>query len=409
MNINGWDVVYGCSEAILNRRFEQSKKQFMLSIETVLSQIPIQAQFTDWKITSGGSGNFLVVQITSSGSMGSQFSFDGLQSTVRIAITYLAKENGAGNICLNFSEGNCEILDIDCQKKFHLPDQKLLMDLLKDAYTQAIQENSEQLSMILAEIEGLDPCGFQLKQFRYFWYEPSDKELTGYLLILGVTDDRDISQLPSIVDHTLLYNANNETYHAVFMLSAEKFNNLFMLKAMPGFFAGSELKNYSMSGSAIVNHGNIPLSPVQSGAITYNPYISSFNFHIADDKAVTTLYGKCPIKGLTNAFIDFSLTAKNQIQFLAKDQKIQFESDPNLAITTNKDIPSWEEWIGILSLGILNLVIECISASLEHAITNGLSGYSVNAKSVGIQAVKWGVDLAILEGGIADHLYIQCM
>lgn len=409
MNINGWDVVYGCSEAILNRRFEQSKKQFMLSIDTVRSQIPIRAQFTDWKITSGGSGNFLLVQITSSGSMGSQFSFDGLQSTVRIAITYLAKENGAGNICLNFREGNCEIMDIDCEKKFDQPDQKLLMDLLKGAYIQAIQENSEQLSMILAEIEGFAPCGFRLKQFRYFWYEPNDKGLTGYLLILGVTDDRDISQLPSIVDHTLLYNANNQAYHAVFMLSAEKFNDLFMLKAMPGFFAGSKSENYSMSGAAIVNHGNIPLSPVQSGAMMYNPYISSFNFHLVDNKAVTTLYGKCPIKGLTKAFVDFSLTANNQIQFLAKDQKIQFASDPNLAITANKDIPSWEEWIGILSLGILNIIIECISASLEDAITSGLSGYSVNAKSVGIQAVKWGVELTVSEGGISDHLYIQCM
>lgn len=408
MNINGWDVVYGCSQTLLNLRLEAAKEQFTFSFQTELSQIPIQAEFNDWKISSGGSNGSVVVLITSSGKIGSKISFDDMQSKVRIALSYVKKENGSGSISLDCGPGNVQVLELDCNNKLGLSDQDLLRDLLSDAYTQALEENSDKLSFILAKIEGFDSCGFQIKQFRYLWYEPISRDAPGFLLILGVTDDRDISQLPSIADHSLLYDSNGQAYHTVFMLSAEKFNSIFMLGAMPSFFAGSTANNYCMSGTNIANNGNIPLTPVKSGSITYDPYISSFNFHIDDNKAVTILYGKCPIKGLTNASVDFSLTAKNPIQFLPSNQTICFEEDPNLAITANKNIPSWEEWIGILSLGILNLVVDCVSASLENAITKGLSTYSVNAKSVGIQAVKWGVDLSIVAGGFSDHLYMQC-
>ena len=415
MNISEWDIVYGCSAALLNKRLEAEKNNFCLDINKNFSGIHIKSTFTEWKIVNGGSSNCIVVEVTSFGKVGrdtpseKDICFKNMKSKIRITLSYIQKGDSLGHIILNCQKDNVVMLNIDEEGIFKdYPNSRLLLDIIADAYIQTIEENAQKLSWVLAEITQINTSGIALKQFRYIWYQPVNATLTGFLIILGVLDNRDISQLPSIVDNNLLYDKDNKAYQAVFMISAKKFNELFMKKKMPDFFKGSQENHYRMEGAKILNNGNIPLNSVRAGAINYNPYISSFDFHMSDEKAITILSGRCPIKGLTDAYIDFSLSSKNQIQYCRKENKdiVTFKSDPNLAISANKSIPSWEEWIGILSLGILNIVIECISASLEDSIESGLSEYSLNAKELGFYAVNWGVDLPKSIGGFSDNLPI---
>ncbi len=411
MNISEWDVIYGCSAELLNKRLEAEKSNFHLEVKKEFSGIQINSTFTEWKIVNGGSSNFIVIQITSSGKVGNTICFKNMKSKLRITLSYIQKNDSLGHIILNCQKDNVVMLNIDEEGTFKdYPDNKLLLDIIKDAYIQTIEENAQKLSLALAEITQINASGIILKQIRYIWYQPSNSALTGFLIILGVLNNRDISKLPSIVDNDLLYDKNNKAYHAVFMLSVKKFNEIFMKKKMPDFFKGSQENNYRIEGSKILNNGNIPLRSVKAGAIHYNPYISSFDFHISDEKAVTILSGRCPIKGLTDAYIDFSLSSKNRILYCRKETEdiIMFESDPNFTVSVNKSIPSWEEWIGILSLGILNIVIGCISMSLEESMESGFSKYSLNAKEFGFHAVNWGVDLPQSIGGFCDNLYIQC-
>lgn len=408
MNINEWDVVYGCSAEILNKRLQKEKARFTLQLNKEFSQIPIKSTFTQWKIINGGSSNFILFEITSSGKIAG-FDFQNMKSKVRIALYYIKQGASVGQIVLNFQD-NVEILNIDTEGIFNNhTDKKLLLDLLKDAYIQTIEENAQKLNFILAEITQINTSGITLKQFKYIWYQPEKSSLMGFLIILGVLDNRDISKLPLVVDNNLLYDKNKKAYNTVFMLSTQKFNEIFMRQKMSDFFKGSKESNYRMNGKEIVNNGNIPLNSVKAGAIYYDPYISCFDFHISDDRAITMLNGRCPIKGLTDAYIDFSLTSKNKIVYSGKNgqDSILFQQDPNFTVTTNRSIPSWEEWIGILSLGILNIIIECISTALEDAVKSGLSNYSVNTKEIGFHMVNWGVDLQTT-GGFSDNLYIQC-
>lgn len=416
MNSNGWDVIYGCSVSLLNRRLAQEEK-FALTVKLDLAVkigpveqvVPFQAKFTQWQIAPGGSGGYLVMQVLSSGQLGTDQPFQNLRTTLRVRIACLQQKNGAASIHLDWSRDGVQILNIDCDGIFSNPEQSLLRDFIKDAYTQTIQQSNAQLAFILAQIEGYSSASLSIMKFRYLWYQPVDETLEGFLLILGLLDEtKDIATLPSMADHALLYDSKGKGYDTVFLLAAEAFNTRFMLSAMLQFYPGSSQDNYKMTSGHIVNNGDIPLASVKVSAVSYDPRITSFDFHIEDDKAVTVLYGKCPIKGLTKAFVDFSLSAKNQIAFAPVDQRLTFLPDPNLAVTANKDIPSWEEWIGILSLGILNVVMDSICESLEKSISGGLLVHGINASNLGIQTVNWKTDVAIATGGFADHLYIQC-
>lgn len=409
LNTGGWDIVYGCSSDVLNSRLAASKDKFAIKINGQFTGLQFNGEFTDWRFVNGGASDYVIMEITSSGKVGDIYSYNNMISKVRIALSFLRNDESSGNIVLDYSANSIQILEIDGTGIIsNNPDISLLPDFLKDVYTKAIQENSDKLEFTMAEITDINTSGLGLKQFRYTWYQPIHDSMMGFLVILGVMDDRDISKLPLIVDHALLYDSNNNAYKAVFLLSTEKFMSEFMVKAMPAIFSGSHISDYNLSGDKIVNNGNIPLTPVKSGAISYDPYISSFDFHIDDDKTVTVLSGRCPIKGLTNAYVDFSLTSKNLVQYNTVNNLLILKADPNFSVTANSDIPSWEKWIGILSLGVLNLVIECVTDALESDIKDRLVNYSLNARTLGIDAVHWGVDLSICNGGFSDNLYIRC-
>lgn len=408
MNIGGWDVIYGCSAAVLNRRLREFGDRFLLDVNETISGIGVQAQLTNWEIVNGGASSYIVVEIASSGEIGDFFSYNGLKSKVRVALSYIEDTNASGKIVLNCGEGNVQIVDIDVEGRFRdRPDMQLTLDIIGDAYTRTIARNKDTLAVIFAEITNEGISGIPIKKFKYTWYEPvRETRLMGFLLICGVVQDRDISQLPLIADHNLLYSLDNQAYSIVFMLSAEQFYSLFV-RLLPALFRGSKPENYRISNGRIENNGNVSLASVRAGAIDYEPYISSFDFHIDDNSVVTILSGRCPIVGLTDAYIDFALTSRNRAVYRQQENRIVFQKDPNRNISANRDIPSWEEWIGILSLGILNLVIDCISSNLEDTISGRFVECGVDIVQMGFGGVNWGEVPGVGDGGISDNIYVR--
>jgi hypothetical protein len=410
MNNNGWDIVYACSAEALNTLLKSTQDVFHITAEKKVSGSKVFIDTTHWEIVTGGSAKFIVFQMMTSGHVDDAFTFSALRSTVRLAVDFINAGNSSGQLVLNCSSDSVQVLDIDADGLFRdKPDVKISLDLIKDTLTQGIIDNQQKLRYVFATITNFDNSGIGMKKFTYMWYQPinAPKNCLGFLGVLGVTDDRDISSLPVIIDNNLLYDNDNKPFDTVFLFASDKFVEKCLLPAMPGFFQGSTGDNYTSSNGVILNNGNIPLNAVRAGAIYYNLYITAFNCHVLGSSIVTELSGRCPIKSLRNAYIDFSLTSNNPVAYDTQKNTLQFKRDPNFRVTTNKDIPSWEELIGILSLGILNLVIDCVSNSMDDAISGHLENYSINAESIGLNCVRWPSNVNFTGGGLLDNLYIR--
>jgi hypothetical protein len=116
------------------------------------------------------------------------------------------------------------------------------------------------------------------------------------------------------------------------------------------------------------------------------------------------------ISGLADAYVTNSVTSKNQANFNCTNCTLSFLADPNMVITKDVNIPWWEKALGALTLGIMNVVIECVSLAIENAganITSSQTAQSLGAVAPGL--VSWNGQSAVTidAGGIADNVFMQ--
>lgn len=414
MNINCWDIIYGCSENALNSLLEKGSDAFCISGEKQFEIGGKSAVFnfklTKWKITSGGSGKEIMFLITHDVVIGLEdentLSFSNIVSLVRIPLGLINSDMSTMKIILGSDSQKPMVNNYDTTNVMggQFSDSEVFF---KTALEELIDEKSKELKYMFAAIMGFENKVINMNNFTYAWHQPLDLKFPGYLAIMAKLDNTDISGFPIIIDPNLLYT-NGKLYDVVFMISGKKFLESSMLPELPIIFPGSSIDQYKMSGDgSIVNNGRITLNYIKPAAIKYFPYINDFKSYISDGSIVVEANGSCKIEGLTDAYINFSLTSKNQARYSAKSNQIVFENDPNFTVNTSESIPAWEKFIGILSLGILNLVEECIADSMEESLSQRLNGCKVNYHEIGINCVNWPSNVSFTDGGLSDNVYAR--
>lgn len=412
MDNNNWDVIYAASAEALNSLLKLNSNTIAFSDSTsvtysVNKTFDIKVSFDEFQIVSGGSDKFIVLDLKTNGNINhGEYVYNGLVSRVRMALTFLETNKAMGEIRLNCTQDAIQFIEMDVNGIFP-SEQSAALSVLDKVYTDMIVKHSSKFSYVFANLNSLNNPLTGIKQFDYSWYQPAGGDCVGFLAVLGVMDDRDISKYARIVDSKLLFDSNGSQYDCVYLAAKEQFLRLSMMPALNEMFSDSTQDCFVIADGSIINKKQISLSPFAVGSEFYHPHIDNFDFHIDDNYLVTNLSGKCPINGLTDSYVDFTLSAKNSVVYNSSLSRIEFVPDPNMTVTTNKNIPSYVNWVNILSLGMLNLIIDGVSDAISNCIKDQLKNYNASTATVGLTAVVWAINVLMNEGGISDNLYLR--
>lgn len=412
MQNNNWDVIYAASAEALNSFLKLNSNTMSFSDSAIVKfssdiTFNIKVSFKEFQIVSGGSDKFIVLDLKTDGNVNKgEYAYKDLISRVRIALEFLDVNRQMGKIQLECKPDVIQFIKMDVNGMFP-PEQSAALSVLDKVYTDMIVKHSNKFSYVFAQLVCLNNPLIGMKQFDYSWYQPESKDCVGFLAVLGVMDDRDISEYARIVDTDLLFGPDGSQYDCVYLAAKEQFLRSSMIPALNSLFPFAPQNAFVLDGDSIKNKGKINLSSFAVEAEFYQPYIDSFDFHIDADKLITVLSGRCPINGLVDSYVDFTLSAKNSVVYDSSLSCIKFIPDPNMTVTATKNIPSSVHWINFLSFGILELIVDGVSEAISNCIKEQLKNYNLSTAAVGITAVGWAINVLMNEGGISDNLYLR--
>ncbi|CAO5026294.1 TULIP family P47-like protein [Microcystis wesenbergii] len=420
-----WDVVFACSGEYINQQLAKNTDKYVESFSYEDDAIKMEGVFGAWELSPGGSPNLLQFKtpitqgVVTVKSINKTCSLDGAIPLLQLQLSFIdGASTNEKNLTFNCSvvgqspndttSGAVSVINSDTTGVLaHQDPDGLAAALLIPGLAKCLIANKDKLSFVFASVLLVPPQNsgwLTLKQMVYAYQQHMNNTL-GALTILGMLTDADISSQSHVFDTNLL-RANDDFG---FILSGTQFLTNLILPKLPDGYKGSNSSQFKIDGNNIVNNGNVNLNEVKVGAIWYPPYINDLNIHIDSDAIRTQAAGNCDITGLTDAYVSFSVTSRNVAQFDASVPSISFLNDPQKDVTTSKHIPWWEEVLGVLTLGILNAVVEIVGDYIEDGVSSAVSGTGISAQSMGAVLVTWPGQNAIKfdDGGLLDNFYMR--
>ncbi|MBI6217916.1 TULIP family P47-like protein [Proteus sp. DFP240708] len=433
MNNYRWDVIYACSGNYINKQLSNNKNQLIQSFEYEDSEIKITGIFDSWKIVSGGSGNLLQFEtpIKTGVLFIKQFNetitlnnvipliemqlklIKGSDQTVLYKLVFNCLIEGKNKGDMTF--GAVTVINPDVSGNLgkylrsHPQEASLGAALLTIGLSRVFIQNAEQLNFVFANIlpspTGENANWLTPKKLTYAYQQPVSGALGG-IAILGMLENVSITNLPRSFDTNLLFNKDFG-----FILSARAFLLNVVIPSLPLSFQGnSTFYDFRLENNVINLNNNFNLNAVKVDLIYYTPTVTDINFHIEDNKMWCYVSTHTNITGLTGAYIINTVTSINPSSFNVSTKTLSFNSDPNKSATKNEHIPCWEQGLGALTFGIMNIVIEAISLSIENSmgtLTSSKTAQSLRELAPGLVSWNGQQNMTIDAGGLADNVYMQ--
>lgn len=258
------------------------------------------------------------------------------------------------------------------------PDERtgVYANVVLDNICRYFLEHSAQLELIFAEInfaKSSSPQWVLPKKCAYAYLD------SGYLAIMSVCDDKDISQLPLDIDVSGIPLGTNSFY----VMSSELMIKNLILPGLTDLYTNASVDSYSYSGREWYNNYALRMHEIKSGAIYYTPIVyDKRNIVRVDGSQISVSYaGDCDMyAGITmywNGLVKLKVA-------LGDGGTISFYRDGS-SFSDDEDIPWYLAWlIPIVGL-IVQIVVEAISNDLIDAIEK--RSYSIQARS--IDTVTW--------------------
>ncbi|AIY80497.1 clostridium P-47 family protein [Clostridium botulinum 202F] len=374
MNTYGWDIVYGCSNRVVNKHLKEyiNKNQIEFLYSNVDKKQEIKMIFDTWEIINGGSSNFLRIKIPIKDGYlkikKETIYLNGVTPIIEIKLDFFNDDSNIHVKQLKFnvvsgSDANIKVIVGDLSGKMDEETEIYFKNLLIKAFI----KNVEQVSYIFASlnvksnIEWMNP-----KKFKFVYYSPTDNS-EGYLFILSVVTNRDISKLSTNVDGNILSN-NSE----VGLLISEKLflQNLALPKLssnMGSDISGKnfEVSSYSDTTAGIYNSSTLNWYGIKVGLIWYYPKINSFVLNSYEgNKFNIKVYGRVKLTGYEIVYADFSINSINKFMYDSKNKRAYFEIDKNAK--TDKTI--YIRPVDLIPAAIINSVVYWSMESIKEAL-----------------------------------------
>ncbi|MGN2338276.1 neurotoxin-associated TULIP family protein P47 [Clostridium cagae] len=374
MNTYGWDIVYGCSNRVVNKHLknyiDENKIEFLYS--DINKKQEIKMIFDNWEIINGGTSNFLRIKIfIKEGYFKFRNTTVDLSGVIPILEIKLDFFNDASNPYikkLKFSFGNktndnIKVIVSDLSGKLYEEDEFYFNKLLISAFI----NNEKQVSYIFASLNVTSNIVWMNpKQFKFVYYSPTDNS-DGYLCILSVVTNRDISKLSTNVDSSIL-SENSE----VGLLISEKLfmENLVLPKLSSNMGSNITSNNFNVINTSdttgiIKNKNTLNWYGIKVGLIWYYPKINSFVLNSYEgNKFNIKVYGRVKLTGYEIVYADFSINSINKFMYDSKNKRAYFEIDKNAK--TDKTI--YIRPVDLIPAAIINSVVYWSMESIKEAL-----------------------------------------
>lgn len=389
MNLYGWDTAFAIDVSLANRALERAGDGLLVDFEATDPALGLSTAgaFGRWRIVEGGSGQFVNLRLPIvHGWLETAFSqrrvdlagtafvatvaLDLLPSVTRPAEQDLRFEvSTAARVGAAPSPGAITPIRIDDPAQVLSDAEEALLLVALAGFVAA---NGDRISFIFATINLVPPStNSWLTPVRSgFAYADRSGGAGGALVILSVTTDREIGQLPRQVDPALLSTA----FQAGYAFSGALFLQNVLMPALPATFGnGATSRNFSFDSGAgqVVNVGALAMDQVKSGAIWYSPIVRSLRIGLNGSALAGRFDGDCDLKA--GISMTFWVAPNNQITYDASTRTLTFLADPSAPSGYTADIP-WYWWFGgpLVRL-IVEIVVRVISSSLAGKLTSSMA------------------------------------
>jgi hypothetical protein len=417
-SLGGWDTISSVSMAKVNQSLATSSAKLPAQFESHSAGASVNGTLGPWQIVTGGSGEYLYLGLPITGGTLSidglgNVDLSGLQAIMELSLRLVPSADGSlQNLCFSLQTAAppgspaapglvTGVTVVDPTDRLGVAQKAVLLAEM----AQFLVANASTVAYVFASINAVPPQtgGWLTPKQSVYYYTETQGALgpIGYLSILSVVDDRDVSQLLPVVPPRLLTSTPTMT----FAIAAHLFLGTQVAPRLPAALGSSAAaSNFVLDPTdSIVNVSRFDLGGVTAGAITYHPQANSLHTRIVGGNLTTSVQGDCDL--YAGISMSFSVACSNAFSFTPAGQTIAFAGDPSPQISHDEDIPWYLKWLSLLVGAIVSAIVSLIADSLANSLTNNISGAAKTA--IGDMSVQWvGVTAFTATSGVLDGALI---
>ncbi|MDD3247229.1 MAG: TULIP family P47-like protein [Methanosarcina sp.] len=360
-------------------------------------EVHINGLFACWSIIEGGGGRILRLKLPiQSGEITlgqTKVNLENTSAIIEITLSLLPSQNNITvlkseyqNLAKNRSEMIPEtngwvlpITFLDSGGKVGA-----LSNVVLDSICKYLISNPKQFELIFAEIsfaKSGSPTWAIPQKCAYSYLD------SGYLAILSVCSDKNISQLPLDVDITGISLGASSFY----VMSSELMLKNLILPGLADIYQNCSSDCFFFRDREFLNREDLRLHEIKSGAIYYTPIVyKEMNIARAEGDRIMVCYnGKCDMYvGIAmywngNVKMNALLDTQGSISF--------YQNGRDFSHTV--DIPWYLKWLSPIVGVIVTIVVSVISDDLIKSIESRSSSISANK----INTVTWCKNQAVVK------------
>jgi len=271
----------------------------------------------------------------------------------------------------------------------------VLSNLVLDSICEYLISNPKQFELIFAEInfaKSGSPDWAIPKKSAYSYLD------SGYLTLLSVCSDKDISQLPLDVDITGISLGVSSFY----VMSSELMLNNLILPGLIDLYQNCTPDCFFFRERELLNKAKLRMHEIKSGAIYYTPIVyKEQNISRVEGDRIKVYYnGDCDMYAGITMYWNGNVRMKTSLD---TNGSILFYRDGS-SFSHDEDIPWYLKWLLPIVGLIVQIVVKVISDDLINAITK--RGSSIKADN--INTVTWCGDQAVVKAAfISESLILE--
>ncbi|WP_299290157.1 TULIP family P47-like protein [Nitrosopumilus sp.] len=425
-HLNGWDTVYAVSINETNEAL--SKALTNTTFDLPSSDLKLSGTFGAWSIVTGGASTLLHLetQVTKGTfnlpGVADNVDLSGVSFVFEISLQLLPSKTNPTQHDLSFNAQTISsvtsttttplvtpVLTIDPQNKLSESIKRSLVPLM----AVAINNQAASVGYVFANINLVKPgTGSWLTpvQADYAYLELQSTPQQGYLCILAVTDNRDISAYKRIVDPSIISGQNN----AGFFISQELFLKNVIMPQLPADFKASSAKFQLVGDTIQLDNCEFSLPdvtiPVLLIPTTYHPkclavsITTKANTRTDHLSVYCFMYGEIFNDGGIKAMIEIDLEYKTVFDPNAQTISFSINSTPKTSNTV--EYPGDATGKAIMQ-GTVDTVVKSILSWIKLSLAVDICKFNiVNMHPIDVHWSGIG-NITITDAGLNDYFFMS--
>jgi len=403
ISLYNWDTASVISLDEINRDLSKNGNQILNNFQFsgggggIVLPYSCSGELAQWSIGSADSVDIIAVFLPiKSGTISSPkqtLDISGLTIKLAVSLSFIAQASaGANSLIFAFGSAGC---------LGDLPKKNVVTPLaisgpaaiiaalgltgqedLANSFVKMMVSAAKPMNYVLAQLGLPEASGTPwLAPTASIYCYASRLQGKDYLIILSVTNNQSIAEIPQYDAQILPTHENNITFAFT--------GNLFLKNIILPALASAFGKNLSINDLSINNTGDqiqlrspFNLDPITVGLIDYYPEVTQLTASMTDQGIILNLKGNCSLKA--GISMTFSVESRPTLNSQVRNMQLQFTADPKPISSHDASIP-WYWWFaGLLVKTIVNIVVLEICSSLSNKLINNINNQSINTIAMGI-------------------------